>query len=552
MSKYYCVLIYTLIIFSCKEKISNEEINQVINRINNNLKIENEKLKQQIKNQNNDLSIEEEINIKSRTKIYVHNIDDFFNNLKNDVELILTMDTLNLSVPYIKSYTKTIHNYNDEYRTGKLLVNNHLILSNFENLTINSSKQTNIIVDNPEQNILTFYKSKKIELNNVKLFHLPTDFCKGEVLVCINSENIKIKNCELNGSGSIGLRLENVNNTSIENSKLFNNSINALVLHNSKDVIINQSQFYDNECLYLISMIDSDCKIKNTNFTGNDAYRFYLGEISTKNNSLYYNNCNFRDNNFEYGFNDYNLIQRNNRTLPSFYSEQGMVSLYFKAENSRDIDKILSCYANNISYYYNLEIIGDRKEELIAEYKKSWEQLMYSKNNVIEVKSEYNRSPEVINIFSFVKYKEPYTIYRIKNKVKLDLGEQGEKLHETNRDGLYEAMNKVNNIELLEKTKLESININFKKAEGFDNKEIKEVLNDYRESTYHTILNNYFNGNSFKETINLILKNREFEQEAIVMYRKNPYTSENDNEKIVDYIMTWSDITNNLSNVWNN
>lgn len=536
----------------CKQKTSDVKINEIVNTINNNLKVENEKLKVQLNKQRNETKTEQKVIPKKRTKVYVDNTGDFFNNLHNDTEIILTMDTLNLSTQHIKQYLEQKEDYKDTYRTKKLLVDNQLILSNFENLVIKSFNKTNIIVDNTQQNLLTFHKSKQIEIYNVKIFHLPTGYCRGEVFIFIDSEDIKVKNCELNGSGSVGLHLNNTTKVLVENFQIYNNSRNAVVLNNSNEILINESRFYNNNGSTLISMTDSECNITNSNFSDNTSDRLYLGLINSKRNTLYYNNCNFDNNNFEYGFDDFDLTQRNDSYLPSFYSEEGMVYSYFQAENSRDIDKILSFYANNIDYYYNLEIVGERKDELISEYKKSWELLMYSKNKVLEVKTEYNRNPEAINVFSFVKYSEPYTIYRIKNKIELTLGEQGKEPQKTNNDGYYEDLDKVNNVRLLETEKLKPININFEEVKGIDDEEIERILKSYRETTYFTVLNNYFNGETFKNTINIILKNREFEQEMIVRYRQSPNTSKNDHQKIIDYIISWSEITNELSTVWDN
>ncbi len=482
----------------------------------------------------------------TRKKVYVDNIEQFFDNLDNHTELVLTMDTLDLSAENIKPYLKITNDYTTSYRTEKLLHDEALILSGFENLVLNSIKKTNIMVKNPTQTVLTFYKSKQIQLHNVRLFHT-ADFCEGEVLVFENSEDIEIKNSALNGSGSIGLYLKSTNYVLVENTEIFNNSQHAILLENAQDVTINQSQIFENNCWReLIQMVDSNCRITNTSFSNNETERFYLGEVRTKGNDLYYSNCNFYDNRFEYGFNDVELNYQNNTSIPSFYSEEGMVYSYFQAENTRNLDEILSYYSEDyISYYYNLFIGSHMKNQLIAEYEKSWKLLSYSKNDVQEVIIDYNSSPVALNTFSFIKYNEPNTIYRIKNKVLIRFRETEEEgLHPieelSNYDAYYNGIKKIESVELLEKENMESVDVYFKEVKGIEDEKLEQILKSYREIMHTTLLHGYFNGASLKETMERLNENSAYDRELILHYSSSPHTSENDRQKLIDCISSWT------------
>lgn len=177
-----------------------------------------------------------------RQSIVVKSRDEFFAALGDHRDIILDMDVLDLSRKNIEKYTRDI-----SYETG---VGSNGVFSYFTDLHIRGKHHVDIIVDNDVDDVFRMDGCKLITLENLNFYHLvPAGaYCAGIVVQFSNSNNITMRNCQFNGSGMVGITLNESKNIIIDNCKIYNNSSEAISFYNSDNVTLTNTEIYRNRC----------------------------------------------------------------------------------------------------------------------------------------------------------------------------------------------------------------------------------------------------------------------------------------------------------------
>lgn len=128
-------------------------------------------------------------------------------------------------------------------------------ISEKENLTIIGEDGTKIVLDDLDSAVFWVSNSKNINFVNISARHLtPPDInqvCTGAVITLVDSQNINIKDSELNGSGVIGVTIIRSSNILIANSFIHNNTEAGLEIiedmaNTVNNIIVSNSRLVNN------------------------------------------------------------------------------------------------------------------------------------------------------------------------------------------------------------------------------------------------------------------------------------------------------------------
>jgi len=246
-------------------------------------------------------------------QIKVKTVKAFFEALDNDTEIIVQSKILDFTFENLEKELNIKEEYEHWTWTEKPIkrtprsyyLSSGIVLYGYENLTIRSQEKTDIISNNSSDNILSFKNCKGITLNGFSIFHTPST-CNGSVLSILLSDNVRVKNCGLNGSGGIGANLIGANDVQFNNVEIFNNVFHAISSINSNKIEFNNCAVFDNhewgEALIYSDI--SDLSFQNCNLTDNQSDAFIYSYLHiTPYVSL--NNCDISGNAFTFNLKDY-------------------------------------------------------------------------------------------------------------------------------------------------------------------------------------------------------------------------------------------------------
>lgn len=384
------------------------------------------------------------INSYAQKNVNISSVEAFINALDNNTKINITVDTLNFSKENLEKITsnKLIKNYFNT-KKGYTIDNSGLTLHGYNNLTIESKKNANIISNNPDDDILTFRNCTNINLVNLSLFHT-VGVCGGLVLKLILSNTVQIENCNLNGSGAIGAYIVGTDNVNFNNVNLFNNNSHAVYSYNSKDIIFNNSEIYSNnnygDSTYgktLIYSTLSEISFANCSFYKNTSEDLYNNPES---HYIYkyipsFTNCNFTDNDFEYYGEEieteYYEENTNSEilkaTFKAFITEQidvynttdfkksNRLLSFFSKKNSQLLNAENEILENNFSSYFkNDQQISHRKVELLDYYKDDNNNFIATLNSAIITEENSELVTKTEETWCYI-FNENYKVSGIKN-----------------------------------------------------------------------------------------------------------------------------------------
>ncbi|TPN86911.1 right-handed parallel beta-helix repeat-containing protein [Aquimarina algicola] len=290
LKKSFCILVLLIISWA---SIGKADIDT------NPIKIEEESIKKTQKEYNvsnlkeflealgNDrkIIIENDIHIKEELKNVVTDTSKFFNNSsekgwfspKYENEFYDIMGTYTSSVDTKESLSK------DGFK-GFIENDIVLVIKKAHNLTITTNTSANIILNQPDDEVIRFDSLVNFKLQNLNIFHRPeTDGGCGEfapVITFYDSRNIIIDTCGLNGSGTEGIYTKNVNNIAIVKTEVFNCNKRGVSFENSKNVKVIKSnihsnhldadaEYWDGPSIFYI--IESDVEVIETKIFSNSS-----------------------------------------------------------------------------------------------------------------------------------------------------------------------------------------------------------------------------------------------------------------------------------------
>jgi len=203
------------------------------------------------------------------------------------------------------------------------------IIGPVENLTIKAENGTEILIEPQYAFVMSFENSRNILIQNVILGHTEGGHCIGGVLNFVKSDDIKIENSILFGSGTEGLVLEEVNNFEFRNSTIRDCTYDLMTITNSKNVLFENGTLKDTGEFDLINISNSSdvtfsrCTIQN-NWTDSE-YTPYLFSIDSNCSNISLENSIIRDNRTGKFLNNQNKLRLlNNQFIGNAFDEESL------------------------------------------------------------------------------------------------------------------------------------------------------------------------------------------------------------------------------------
>lgn len=222
----------------------------------------------------------------------VSSVDDLVEAIQSDMNITLLPGRYNLSELAGRVRTAAI-SWEDVY-DGK-----EMVVSDVKNLTITGMPGAEIVVDPRYAWVMRFQNSKEITLSNLTLGHTEKGSCVGGVLGFYGGKDISIVNSVLYGSGTEGVRVEDVNNFTFSNSVIKECTYDLMTLKNADNVTFKNSAFLNTGEFDMV-IIEGDGKIlfENCMFRDNvnSGYFPHFFSFSEGDASVRIQNCQFINN----------------------------------------------------------------------------------------------------------------------------------------------------------------------------------------------------------------------------------------------------------------
>lgn len=207
------------------------------------------------------------ISVFSQQMVKTKTIQEFFDNIESGKKLILDLnhykleDVLKLaeydaetkSPKNIKGkrYDVVFTSWTSKDSAGNKIITDAEFYIEFnwlENFQIVGRKTeeniTKLTSSSVHNTIFTFKKCKNILLRNVRIGHWPEKgFCDGDVIKFEDCENVELDNCELFGSGLVGLTCEKVKDLKVRQTTIEDCTDDIMTLNNAVDVVFNECIF---------------------------------------------------------------------------------------------------------------------------------------------------------------------------------------------------------------------------------------------------------------------------------------------------------------------
>lgn len=153
---------------------------------------------------------------------------------------------------------------------GKHVIDTPLNIEGRSGLTLKGEGNCKIYLTDLWKNVLIVTNSTSIKLEGLYLSHLKPlkEYqCNGGVVLLSNSQKLVVDNCELEGSGTIGIKGYQIKDLKVTHCYIHDNTFNAFYFHDAREVLIHECRIEDNANMIQSYKLDgfemSDNLIKN-------------------------------------------------------------------------------------------------------------------------------------------------------------------------------------------------------------------------------------------------------------------------------------------------
>ena len=205
----------------------------------------------------------------------VKSVDEFFEALGPDRIIDLAPGNYDLGKTKLESSAHVRWSREHDGQT--------LTLFGLNNLTIQGSKGTKLVVKPRYPRVLSIERCEGIELSSMMMGHEPAGYCTGGVLEFEHCEHVRLRDVRLFGCGTEGLSLNYINDFVMDDSEIFDCVSGISTIRSSSDVYFHNSRFYRNGNSYGFSFMKSyrakfvDCEIFENKCSG-ELFETHAGE----------------------------------------------------------------------------------------------------------------------------------------------------------------------------------------------------------------------------------------------------------------------------------
>jgi len=135
-------------------------------------------------------------------------------------------------------------------KAGKHRIDKTLRISNCKNLVIRGERDTEILLTDPKGQTMSIFESNFIRIEDLFIGHdiPPGSSCEQGVVGINHTKNILFESCELDGSGIVGLNMNQVVGLKFSNSTIQNCTRSIADFQGCHDIKFESSSFLRNFC----------------------------------------------------------------------------------------------------------------------------------------------------------------------------------------------------------------------------------------------------------------------------------------------------------------
>ena len=139
-------------------------------------------------------------------------------------------------------------NYIIKISPGRYIFEKALSIVKKRKITIAGEGKVDLVCSELYEDVLHIQDCRQVILKNIRAFHDPFEpgDCGGNVILLVESKNILIYNCTLNGCGMTGVEADIVEHLRVENCEIHSNTLLALKLSNARNIKIANNRIYYN------------------------------------------------------------------------------------------------------------------------------------------------------------------------------------------------------------------------------------------------------------------------------------------------------------------
>jgi Right handed beta helix region len=149
--------------------------------------------------------------------------------------------------------------------------------------------------------VLSFVNCRNITISDITMGHLTSGYCQGGVIRFVNCSGIKIKSCDLYGSGTYGFEFNGCSDIDVDRTTVRDCSYGILQISNSSSVTFTDCKFANNREFDLCTFIGKVEQImfRKCSFERNFSYDdfFSLGGVTQMGSGVFVWDCEFIENN---------------------------------------------------------------------------------------------------------------------------------------------------------------------------------------------------------------------------------------------------------------
>lgn len=160
--------------------------------------------------------------------------------------------------------------------TGIYFIKNPLIIAGYSGFSLKGSPGVTIMMEEIYYPVLQIMDSNDITIDGLNLSHSNPDFgsCMAEVILVEDSLRILVSNCDIHGSGTVGISLNSSEEVEIFNNRIHHNSWTAFYINTSNGIRIYNNIIYQNAS-FMVGYEMMDLNIyNNTIFQNSEEYLF--------------------------------------------------------------------------------------------------------------------------------------------------------------------------------------------------------------------------------------------------------------------------------------
>ena len=241
-----------------------------------------------------------------RNTVTVSNTLELFQAVADNTRIILKAGEYNISELTPEERCSANLNHDRDYETGEEISYpwDSLYAADMHDIMLEGEEGAEVIISTEDAYAapLYFMNCSRISLKNLTVGHdVEPGYCAGSVLALSSTNNVRVENCRLYGSGTYGIEAESCYDIRVENSDIYECTYGLVRLYSTGRSYFRNCTLKDSVGFTMFSLDEvwdtefKDCAIRD-NFVSYEDEAF----ISANDGGVTFDSCTFQGNRYSY------------------------------------------------------------------------------------------------------------------------------------------------------------------------------------------------------------------------------------------------------------